>query len=464
MPYIPHTLTETSEMLDAVGIDSLDALFNEVPSEFRAKVSKNARPGLSEMAVRRQLQQHAAGDLPLCFAGAGAYEHHIPAPVWHIASRGEYATAYTPYQAEASQGTLQVLYEYQTMLCRLTGMEVANASLYDGATALMEAVHMVIRSKRKPVNRILVPRALHPAYRQVLDTFLPTQAIAIQEVEFDSHSGMMTEAALSQAIVNGADALVLPLPNYFGALEAVDLWVDWAHDHGVQVIAVVNPMILGIVKPPSQWGKLGADLVCGEGQPLGLPLSSGGPYLGFLCCRQSMVRQLPGRIVGRTVDCNGDPGFVLTLQAREQHIRRGKATSNICTNQGWMATAATIYMALMGDAGIAATAQQSHQNAIELSALIEQETGLKPRFNGPFFHEFVLTLPCSVAMVQQKMRAAGILAGVSLCAHYPECEQSLMICVTETKTAEDLAYYASTLARVLGLRPTPTELEREVTC
>ena len=508
MPYVPHTPQETQQMLAALGETSLDALFDEIPPRFRVAApaahddalpppateakpvsssqastpppavpaggtenDANYRPGTlphaacNEIALRRLFNERAqSNNLPLCFAGAGAYEHHIPAPVWSIAYRGEFATAYTPYQAEASQGTLQVLYEYQTLLCRLTGMDVTNASLYDGASALVEAVRMAIRTRQRPTGRILVPKTLHPAYRQVLETFLPLQSITLCDVAYDQHTGLIDARSLEAAAHAGADALVLPMPTYFGLLDEVDHWVDWAHARAMQVIAVVNPMLLGVCRPPGEWGAEGADLVCGEGQPLGIPLSGGGPYLGFLCCRTRHIRQLPGRLVGRTSDSRGNPGFVLTLQAREQHIRRAKATSNICTNQGLMVTAATIYMALMGDAGLADTARQCHLNTMDLIAQITRETGLKPSFSGPLFHEFVLDLRQPVALVLERMRRRGILAGVALGEDYPELKQSLLICVTETKTAADRAHYAATLAQALDLRPTPDDFEREALC
>lgn len=343
MPFIPHTELEVREMLDAIGARSIDDLFDEIPADLRAEL-KDVPPGLPEMAVMRLMAARAQQDhCDLCFIGAGAYEHHIPAAVWEITTRGEYYTAYTPYQAEASQGTLQLLYEYQTMMAGLTGLDVSNASLYDGASALAEAVLMAVRANRHSKSkRILMPATVHPHYRQVVHAIVRNQGVELVELAYSRDGGHIDPASLQQYAGEDFAALVIPQPNFFGVLEEVDALTDWAHAQGALVIGVVNPTALALLTPPGAWGTKGADIACGEGQPLGAPLSSGGPYFGFMCCRQEWVRQMPGRIVGRTVDRDGKPGFTLTLQAREQHIRRSKATSNICTNQGLVVTAATI--------------------------------------------------------------------------------------------------------------------------
>ncbi|WP_455216837.1 aminomethyl-transferring glycine dehydrogenase subunit GcvPA, partial [Kaarinaea lacus] len=363
MPFIPHTEEEIRDMLAAIGVESIENLFDEIPKELRSSGLQKVPQGLNEMQVGRLMSERAEADArTLCFAGAGAYEHHIPSAVWEITTRGEFYSAYTPYQAEASQGTLQLLYEFQTMMTRLTGMDVSNASLYDGASALAEAVLMAVRANRKSKSkRILMPRTVHPTYRKVTHTIVHNQGITLEELDYDRNSGIIEPASLP-AEPGDVAALVIPQPNYFGNLEEVDALTDWAHQHNMLVIAVVNPTAMAILSAPGDWGEIGADIVCGEGQPLGVPLASGGPYFGFMCCRQDYVRQMPGRIIGRTTDLDGKVGYSLTLQAREQHIRRSKATSNICTNQGLLVTAATIYMALTGPRGLERVASHSHAN------------------------------------------------------------------------------------------------------
>ncbi|WP_372878037.1 aminomethyl-transferring glycine dehydrogenase subunit GcvPA, partial [Pseudomonas sp.] len=337
MPFIPHTETDIRDMLGAIGADSIEALFDEIPASLRCGGLQAIPQGLSEMAVTRLMHERAAEDgQPLCFIGAGAYEHHIPAAVWEITTRGEFYSAYTPYQAEASQGTLQLIYEYQTMMCGLTGMEVSNASMYDGASALAEAVLMAVRANRKSKSaRVLLPASVHPFYRQVAQNIVEGQNIQLETLPFCTQAGTTLVDSLKRFEGEDITALVIPQPNFFGCLEAVDALTDWAHAQGALAIAVVNPLALALLRPPGEWGsgdEKGADICVGDGQPLGAPLSSGGPYFGFMTCKQQYVRQMPGRIVGRTVDLDGKPGFALTLQAREQHIRRSKATSNICTN------------------------------------------------------------------------------------------------------------------------------------
>src|SRR3569623_3567168 len=330
----------------------------------RRATSISARPAGTSCKPARSA---AADDGTLCFIGAGAYEHHIPAAVWEITTRGEYYTAYTPYQAEASQGTLQLMYEYQTMMAGLTGMDVSTASLYAGASALAAAVLLAVRANRHSRSkRILMPRTVHPHYRKVVHAIVHNQGIELVEVPYDTKTGRISPASLEKFAGDDYAALVIPQPNFFGALDEVDALSDWAHAHNVFVSGVVNPTSLALLSPPGEWGAKGADIACGEGQPLGAPLSSGGPYFGFLCCRQEWVRQLPGRIVRRTVDRDGKPGFTLTLQAREQHIRRSKATSNICTNQGLVVPAATIYMSLLGAEGLERVAAASHATTVRL--------------------------------------------------------------------------------------------------
>lgn len=447
MPFIPHTETDIAAMLATIGVASIEDLFDEIPAPLRIKSLKNIAPGMTEMELSQLMQQRAKQNArELCFIGAGAYEHYIPAAVWDITSRGEFLTAYTPYQAEASQGTLQLLYEYQTMMASLTGMDVSNASMYDGASALAEAILMAVRLQRHTKSaQILLPKTLHPAYRQVVKTIVQTQGIQI--IEIDHHHGVTDSNALQGQ--QNITALVIPQPNFFGNLEDVDALTDWAQQNGALAIAVVNPMTLGVLKEPGSWGQKGADLVCGEGQPLGIPLASGGPYFGFLCCKQAYVRQMPGRIVGRTVDKAGKQGFTLTLQAREQHIRRSKATSNICTNQGLLVTAATIYMSLMGPQGLRTVASQCHANTRQLVQLLTHIPGIRLAFERPYFHEVVLRFEKPVKAILQSLAKQGIQAGLHLAEHYPELGEALLVCATETKTEADLQKFANALSQIM---------------
>ncbi|RFA31263.1 glycine dehydrogenase (aminomethyl-transferring) [Alkalilimnicola ehrlichii] len=452
MPFIPHTEQDIREMLAAIGADSVDALFDEIPASLQSRPLEGVPAGLTEMEVARLMQARAASDgQPLCFLGAGAYEHHIPAAVWEITTRGEFYSAYTPYQAEASQGTLQVVYEYQTMLASLTGLDVANASLYDGASALAEAVLMAVRANRRTASRrILVPRSIHPLYRRTVDSIVRHQGIELVEVGYVPESGRVDRAALEAAAEVGFAALVIPQPNVFGVLEEAGELCDWAHEKGALAIGLVNPTALALLQPPGEWGEAGADIACGEGQPLGVPLAAGGPYFGFMSCRQSHVRQMPGRIVGATLDSEGRRGFTLTLQPREQHIRRSKATSNICTNQGLMVTAATMYLALLGPQGLERVAAACHANTRALrDALAAVGDDIDVVFQSPFFHELVVRLPQPVAPVLDALADKGILGGWDIGEHYPELGNALLVCATETRTADDIRAYADALREVL---------------
>jgi glycine dehydrogenase subunit 1 len=451
MPFVPHTTEDVAAMLAVIGADSIEDLFDEIPSELKTGALAQIPAALSEMEIGRLMAERAAADgRPLSFLGAGAYEHHIPAPVWAIATRGEFYSAYTPYQAEASQGTLQVIYEYQSMMCALTGMEVSNASLYDGASALAEACLTAVRANRSSSSRkILVPRSLNPTYLKVAHAIAGNQNLHFETVDFDRAEGRTPIDALRRHEGQDFAALVVQQPNFFGVLEEVDELTDWAHAHGMLLIAVVNPISLGLLKPPGRWGAgVGADIVCGEGQPLGVPLSSGGPYFGFMTTRMQYVRQMPGRIVGRTLDTDGRPGFTLTLQAREQHIRRGKANSNICTNQGLTVTAATIYLSLLGAEGLARVATASLERTRELVAALTAIRGVRAVFSGPRFHEAVLALDRPVAPVLAALARRGILGGVDLSGLFPELGHALLVCATETKTDDDIARYARTLAEL----------------
>lgn len=453
MPYIPHTPQDKKDMLTAIGVNDTQALFDEIPESLQYAGFETIPSGINEMEMLREAQRLATKNRNgICFIGAGCYEHHIPAAVWDIASRGEFLTAYTPYQAEASQGTLQLLYEYQTMICELTGMDVSNASMYDGATALAEAVLMAVRiNKRSQSNRVLIAGTVHPFYRETIDAIVRNQQIEVITLPFDEHLGTTPLNALDQYTGQDITALVIAQPNFFGCLEQVDTLTDWAYDNNVVSVACVNPISLALLKTPAQWGQHGVDIVCGEGQPLGAPMASGGPYFGFLSTRMAHVRQMPGRIIGRTVDKEGKPGFSLTLQAREQHIRRAKATSNICTNQGLLVTAATIHMSLLGAEGLRQVALQCHQNTHELMDALEQIEGVEKVFVAPYFHEAVIKLNKPVDEVLKQLADAGIAGGYPLGKEFPHLENTLLICATEMRTTQDIAAYASALTTIMTL-------------
>lgn len=451
MPFIPHTEDDIREMLAAIGVTGIEQLFDEIPQGLKVEALAGVPPALGEMEVQRLMRERATLDAGhLNFIGAGAYEHHIPAAVWEITTRGEFYSAYTPYQAEASQGTLQLIYEYQSMMAALTGMDVSNASLYDGASAMAEAALMAVRANRASKSaRILVPATVNPAYRRVAGSIAGGQGLQFETVPYCADSGTTLPAALRRWDDEDVTALVIQQPNFFGGYEDVAALTEWARTRGALVIAVVNPISLALLTPPGEWGEGGADIACGEGQPLGVPLSSGGPYFGFLACRNALVRQMPGRIVGRTVDLDGREGFALTLQAREQHIRRSKATSNICTNQGLLVTAATIYMSLLGAEGLARVASACVRNTAELVGQLESIEGVRRVFAGPFFHESVLQLDQPVGPLLEALAERGILGGYDLSRDYPELGNALLVCATETRTASDIETYFQALNDVL---------------
>ncbi len=436
-------------MLSTIGIDDTETLFEEIPAALRIEHLNNVPAGMDEASVTRLMRARAAKDGGVVsFIGAGAYEHHIPAVVWDIATRGEFYSAYTPYQAEASQGTLQVIYEYQTMMASLTGLDVSNASLYDGATAFAEACLMAVRGNRKVNSRkILVSRSVHPTYRAVARRITAGQGIEF--VEIDCPDGQTERAALDGLEAQKFAALCLQQPTFLGTLDDVDALTDWAHTQQMFVIAICNPTTLAVLSPPGEWGAEGADIACGEGQPLGVPVASGGPYFGYMVCRQQIVRQMPGRIVGRTIDVNGNPGFTLTLQAREQHIRRSRATSNICTNQGLMVTAATIYLSLLGSDGLRRTALQCHAQTKLLATKLGALDGVSVAFDR-FFHEAVLQFERPVGPIIKALAQQNILAGYDLSTDYPELGNALLVCATELRTAAEIDTFAAALAVIMN--------------
>jgi len=450
MPFIPHTEQDIKEMLATIGVPDIDSLFDEIPAELLIEDLDGIPEALTEMEISRLMHARAARDgSPLSFIGAGAYEHHIPAAVWDIATRGEFYSAYTPYQAEASQGTLQTIYEYQTMITGLTGLDASNASVYDGASALAEAALMAVRANRTTKSkRVLLTSGVNPVYRKVAVAIAGNQRLTFDRLLLDTKYGTANLDALHNQ--EAPVALVIQQPSFFGTLEQIDQLTDWAHAQGALVIAIVNPTSLALLKAPGDWGTEGADIACGEGQPLGVPLSSGGPYFGFMACKQKLVRQMPGRIVGRTTDLDGKPGFTLTLQAREQHIRRSKATSNICTNQGLMVTAATIYMSLLGHQGLLRVALASHRQTAALVRLLTQIDGVEPLFDGPHFHDAGIRLDRPVEPVLQALAVRDILGGYDLSRELPELGNALLVCATETKTQADLEAYASALQEIMS--------------
>ena len=437
-------------MLEAVGERSVEALFDEIDPSLLAADFGELPAGTNEMALLADLAERAKRDeTGPCFLGAGCYDHHIPAAVWDVASRGEFMTAYTPYQAEASQGTLQLVYEYQSMMTALAGMEVTNASVYDGGSALGEAVLMAVRASRRGARRqggsetatVAVAGACHPLYLDAAANIVRHQGIRLESAGFDAEGRADLDALAALAPV----AVIVQQPNFFGILEPVDAIVRWAREQGALVIGVVNPVMLALLEPPGRWGEDGADIACGDGQPLGIPMASGGPSFGFICTRKRLVRQLPGRIVGRTQDRHGNAAFALTLQAREQHIRRGKATSNICTNQGLLVTAATIHMALLGAEGLRRVAAQCHANTRALVAAATAVPGVAQRFDAPFCHEAVIDLGQPAEPVAAAMAARGIVAGLPLGRFYPALERCLLVCATEKRTAAEIDAFGQAL-------------------
>ena len=450
MAYIPHTEEDIQKMLDTIGVSGIETLFEEIPAEIRADGIPDMPQGQHEMAVLRHFRRRAREEdcLQLNFVGAGAYQHYIPAAVWELANRGEFSTAYTPYQPEASQGGLEIIYDYQTMMASLTGLEVSNASMYEGASALAEAVLMAVRANRKARSKqILIGGRLPPNYRRVIETLTCHQGIVLHSLDFDCDRDIALQ--LDELANEQYAAVIIPQPDFLGQLQQVDTLTDWGHQNGALIIGVVNPMALALVAPPGQWGQKGADIACGEGQPLGIPLSGGGPYYGFMTCTKALLRQLPGRIVGRTVDRNGTPCYCLTAQAREQHIRRSKATSNICTNQGLMVTASTIYLSLMGSEGLYAVALRAHQNTAALVSRLQQVRNVSVLYAHNFFHEIVVRLPVEAAVVTRMLARDNIQAGLDLSILGEQWRNCLLVCSTEVHTEHDHQCFVERLEAVV---------------
>jgi len=444
MKYIPHSAAEIESMLQSMGLAELGDLFRHVPEGVRLPDELPLAEGQSEMEVDRFFRELARMNTGVMefstFLGAGAYRHHIPAVIDSLISRAEFYTAYTPYQAEVSQGTLQAIFEYQSMVSMLTGMDVTNASMYDGATAVAEAVLMANRVRKG--TKALVASSVHPFYRWVLQTYVRNFSIELVEVPFTEEGRLCTDT-LQRALDDDVFTVLVQSPNFFGVIEDLETIAGLAHDRKALLIAAFSEALsLPILKSP---GDCGADIVAGEGQSFGIPLSFGGPYLGVFSTTSKHVRKMPGRVVGMTRDADDRPGFVLTLSTREQHIRREKATSNICTNQGLCALMAAIYLAHAGKSGLRLVAEQNLAKAHFAAEALAQLPGVKPRFSGPFFNEFVVRLPVDPHEFARYCKNAKLVPGIPLKWFYPDMQHELLVCVTELNTRAEIEGMADLL-------------------
>lgn len=431
MRYLPHTDQDISVMLERIGVADVDTLFSGIPAECRLSRSLDLEPPLAEAELQKRLEERArlnqADDRWQRFLGGGYYNHHLPAVIDHLISRSEFYTAYTPYQPEISQGTLQAIFEFQTLICQLTGLDVANASLYDGASACAEAVLMALRCAPGR-RRVLISRGLHPRYREVIATYVRYLDVELVDVPLDA-GGATDCGAVAAHLDSQVAALVVGYPNYLGTMEPlVELGRSTHAERARLVVACAEPLALALYRSP---GELGADIVVGEGQSFGLPLAFGGPGVGFMAVRQADMRALPGRLVGETRDSEGRRGFVLTLATREQHIRREKATSNICSNQGICAVMVSIYLALLGKNGLPQLARDNYARAVYLRENIAALPGFSVPFEAPFFNEFVVCCPRPAREILRRLETDKILAGIDLIDDYPEIPNGLLVCVTE---------------------------------
>jgi glycine dehydrogenase subunit 1 len=445
MPYIANTDENQKEMLAKIGVSSIEELFLDVPESYRFPELKLPQAA-SELEVLNELYGMALKNSSTgCFAtflGAGAYNHFVPSVIPYLAGRGEFLTAYTPYQPEVSQGTLQAIFEYQSMIAELTGMDVVNASHYDGATSMAEAAIMTVNVSNGKRRKILVSPSVHPQYRQALRTYLPGDQVAITGDEDLQASLQDLKAMLDKDTA----CLIVQNPSFFGDLLDVDGLAKAIHAAGALLVVVTVPvMSLGLLTPP---GNYGADIVVAEGQPFGAGLNFGGPYLGIFAARQQLVRKMPGRLVGETTDTEGRRGYVLTLSTREQHIRREKATSNICTNQGLIALMAAMYLAYMGKSGLRQVAEQCFHKAHYAAAQIDQLAGYRVINPGAYFNEFVVLCPKSVAEINQAWLKKGILGGYVLEQDYPERKNQMLVCVTEMNTKKQIDWFVEALKSI----------------
>jgi glycine dehydrogenase subunit 1 len=448
MAYIANTPDDTRQMLAAIGLDSIDQLFDMIPAELRLKTPLRVPAALTELELTDHITAILAlnngADKRVCFLGGGSYDHFVPAVVDNLASRGEFYTAYTPYQPEASQGTLQATFEYQTLMTELTGLDVANASLYDGGSATAEAMLMALAVTRR-TGEVVVAGSVHPEYRQILATFLDHLGPKLVTVAVTD--GRVSPETIARHLTDQTAAVVIQYPNFLGQLEEVRTIVDAAHAKGALAIVSVDPISLGLLQRP---GDYGADIVVAEGQSLGNPLSYGGPYLGIMACREDYLRKLPGRIVGETTDRNGNRAWVLTLQTREQHIRREKATSNICTNQGLLALRSCIYLAVMGPTGLRQSAELSTRKAHYAAEKLAGLPGLALAFAGPFFKEFVIRSRRDPKQVLAEVGRLGYHGGIALARWYPELADCILIAVTEKRTKAEIDGLADAYAKSLS--------------
>ncbi len=445
MTYYPATDEDRRKMLEAIGVSDFSDLIANIPEELRSNLKFDLPAGLSEFEAITELKRLAddiSGAGKICFMGGGSYDHFVPAAVGAITGRSEFYTAYTPYQAEVSQGTLQAIYEYQTMICGLTGMEVSNASMYDGASSLAEACLLAAGYTGR--SEIVVAGKVHPDYIKVVQTYCINQGISVVQVPL--RDGVVDLDALKTMAGDRTAAVVVQQPNFYGCLEEVSLIGEIAKHWKAIYISVVNPISLGLLTPP---GEYGADIAVGEGQPLGLGLNFGGPYLGIFAVKEYLIRKIPGRLAGITVDREGKRGFVLTLQTREQQIRREKATSNICTNQGLMMLAATVYMALLGKQGMQEIARLCLQKSHYLAEQLKTIDGVELTFDQPFFNEFVVSLPTSADELLDHLAQKDIIAGVPL-SRWHESKNNLLIAVTEKRTIQEMDLFVRELRGYLG--------------
>ncbi|QDG54501.1 aminomethyl-transferring glycine dehydrogenase subunit GcvPA [Persicimonas caeni] len=450
MRYLPHTLEDVDAMLEAIGVDSIDDLFEQIPEEFRLDRRLELPEPKSELTLERHLGELAsknavAGGDVVSFLGAGLYDHHSPHALQQLLLRAEYYTSYTPYQPEISQGTTKSIFEFQSMVAELLGVPIANASMYDGAHATAEAALMAQRVGRKR-DKVYVAESVHPEYRQVIQTYLSPQDDTYREIPVDWETGQLSLEKVQEAIEDPKDAacIIFQTPNFFGVIEDPTAVVEWAHEHKIKVVASFNePLAFALTTPP---GHYGADIVAGEGTSLGIPMGYGGPALGIFGCREKLVRKMPGRLAGYTVDTEGREGYVLTLSTREQHIRREKATSNICTNQGLMALAAGIYMSLMGKEGIREMAQLNLSRAHYAMDVLESTGQAKRVFSGPFFNEFVVETRAPAKAVVAEAAEDGILPGFDLGRANPKWQNYLLVAVTEKTSRRDIDRLANYLS------------------
>ncbi|SDD60281.1 aminomethyl-transferring glycine dehydrogenase subunit GcvPA [Sporomusa acidovorans] len=440
--YLPHTPEDRKAMLAAIGVDGVEELFADIPADLRLNRPLNLPAALSEPELTAHLAALANNNANLteyaCFLGAGAYDHYIPSVVDHVLRRSEFYTAYTQYQPEISQGYLQALWEYQSLICEITGMAVANASLYDGGTGMAEAAMMAAGATRR--TELLVAKTVHPHYRTILATYAVDRGYTVGEIGYQD--GQIDMAELKEKLSKETAAVLLQTPNFFGCMEDCQAIADMAHAQGTLVITAVDPICLGLLEAP---GKLGADIVVGEGQSLGLPVSFGGPYLGFLATTEKLMRKMPGRIVGQTTDQEGRRGFVLTLQAREQHIRRERATSNICSNEALCALAAAVYLNTVGKEGFRKVALLACQKAHYAYKQLTTAAGCKPVFTAPFFKEFVVRLNKPVAEANKRLLQDKIIGGFDIGTYYPELAGCMLIAVTEKRTRGEIDKFSAGL-------------------